>query len=125
MKPRTSGSWNCPVQIGVGTLTGPSYSTCAGACALAPPTPAPPTADPAARRRSLAANAKGRRARLCWLHAADFWTRVFVMFLLRIGIYQLSKMCSVGQKRLRLEHVLSASCSSCQTRGGEGGEEAS
>lgn len=47
------------------------------------------------------------------------------MFLLRIGIYQLSKMCSVGQKRLRLEHVLSASCSSCQTRGGEGGEEAS
>lgn len=62
---------------------------------------------------------------LRWLHAADFWTRVFVMFLLRIGIYQLSKMCSVGQKRLRLEHVLSASCSSCQTRGGEGGEEAS
>lgn len=125
MKPRTSGSWNCPVQIGVGTLTGPSYSTCAGACALAPPTLAPPTADPAARRRSLAANAKGRRARLRWLHAADFWTRVFVMFLLRIGIYQLSKMCSVGQKRLRLEHVLSASCSSCQRRGGKGGEEAS
>lgn len=77
------------------------------------------------RRQTLAANAKGRRARLCWLHAADFWTRVFVMFLFRIGIYQLSKMCSVGQKRLRLEHVLSASCSSCQTRGGEGGEEAS
>lgn len=52
MKPRTSGSWNCPVQIGVGTLTGPSYSTCAGACALAPPTLAPPTADPAAGGRS-------------------------------------------------------------------------
>lgn len=86
---------------------------------------------PRPRRTLPHADARGERegqtcsAVLRWLHAADFWTRVFVMFLLRIGIYQLSKMCSVGQKRLRLEHVLSASCSSCQTRGGEGGEEAS
>lgn len=86
---------------------------------------------PRPRRTLPHADARGERegqtcsAVLRWLHAADFWTRVFVMFLLRIGIYQLSKMCSVGQKRLRLEHVLSASCSSCQRRGGEGGEEAS